>query len=1355
MFTTQKLIFSLFFALLASFTFAQNEIYKFNQITGANGLSQNSVVAIHQDKLGQVWIGTRDGLNKYDGVEFKVYRHQKENENSISNNGILCIEEDKDGFIWVGTSFGLNRYDPKKDSFKSYFINKKRRFLGRNMIWAIKEMSNHQLWIGSSNGISIYDKEADNFQQILEKKRITSIYETKKGVVLIGTTTGLLQLESNLNNDYQFKTIKNSENNYINDILENKEGEVLLATQTKSVLEYNIKYKKVSSYFNESVLGSNNKNVRKLLLDDKGALWMGTYNGLQISKSKYNLIALYNNDADDKSINDNFIKTLFKDNKGSIWVGTYYGGINIWNSFNKNFISITQKSSKEGLSFKVVSSIKNHKDHLYFGTEGGGITILNKKKNEVEYLTTKNTKFLKSDNIKALCIINNEKLWIGTFTNGVSIYNLKTKEFEPNPFPDRLITFLKNVGVLSIVQYDENHVLLGTNYKGLVKYNINKHTFKIFDSNTKPKGITNNNVKTVKVDSKKNIWVGTLSGLNMISTKGEITKYIYESEAKVKFEINTIFEDKNNVLWIGTFEDGLFKFEDNKFESIDLKIGETEVNGIRSIVEAENNTFWVSTYTQGLLKYNPKQNKIVSYYTNKEGLISNQFNRDASLRVGTSEYYFGGPFGVTYFDENSLVKNTYTPQVVITDFKVNNKSISVQEEESILKNTISYTKEIELNYNQGNFSLSFAIPNFINPESNSYAYRLKGLDPNWIRTSNNDAAFTIQKPGNYTFEVKGINSDGFINKTPTLLHIKVNPAPWFSYWAYTIYALIIGIALYYLFSILKSKTKLKYQLELEQIKADEVEKINNSKIEFFTNLSHEFRTPLTLITGPLQQILEDYRGSSQMFKRLKVIENNANQLLNLIGRLMDFRKYEKKLMTLQASENNIVAFIKEIYLSFSDYAKSKNYEYKFQTSSDDIKVYFDTIKLESVFFNLIANAFKYTPEEGTISIHIVENDTNIIISITDTGIGIPEKFRNKIFERFFEISNDNVKNDYKKGTGIGLSIVKNIVNLHKGKINLTSNTGQENSGSVFAVELLKGKEHLSSHDIAKDNLSNQHVSFYKNQLKEGSSIVKNNNYIEEVFSEEKASILLVEDNVELRIFMRNLLIETYNVYEAGNGKEAYKKAKKEPIDIIVSDVVMPIISGTELCTLIKEDIRTSHIPVVLLTTRSLLMYKIEGLEYGADDYISKPFNIKEFKLRVANILKYRKSIKEKLTSTSIEQQEDVIISSLDEKLYKKALQIIEENISNEQFDILFFCEELGVSKSVLFTKVKAWTGFTPKQFIQHIRLKRAAIFLEQGKLSITQISTKVGYRDRKYFSRIFKSKFEKTPKEYVASFQDY
>lgn len=1343
----------IFIFLFMRFVSAQNDMYKFSHITDVDGLSQNSVVAIHQDKLGQIWFGTRDGLNKYDGEEFTIYRHQKDNKSSISNNGILCIEGDSDGFIWVGTSFGLNRYNPKKNTFKTYFLNDKARYLGNNMIKVIKEISNHQIWIVSSSGVSIYNDKTDTFNTILKKNNITSILETKSGILLLGTTKGLLRLLDKENGNYQFENIIGTESLFIQDMVEAADGNILLGTQIKSVLKYDISKNSVQPYFEKSLIEDKNKNVRKLLFDDNGELWIATYNGLQISNNQKHLIALYNDDNDDKSINDNFIKTLFKDNTGVIWVGTYYGGVSIWSDFNENFINITQKSAKAGLSFKVVSSIVNYNNLLLFGTEGGGISVLNQDDNTIQHITTKNASALKSDNIKSLCVTNNDKLWVGTFTNSIAIYNLKTKVFEKSPFPKKLNDFLENVGVLSIVQYDDDNILIGTNYKGLVKYNTRQNLFKIYNTNSKPLGLTSNNVKTIKVDSKNNIWVGTIRGLNCISPNEEITNHVYKADLKVKFEINTIFEDNKGVLWIGTFEDGLFKFENNQFVPVSLKIDKVEINGIRSIEEAEKGKFWISTFTQGILKYNPLEDKIEAYYSKKEGLASNQFNRDASLRIGKTQYFFGGSSGVTYFDESKLTKNKYSPQVIISDFKIQNASVGVDGKHQLLENTISYTKHLELEYNQGNFSLSYAIPNFINAGSNSYMYRLKGLETDWVMTSNNTATYTIQKPGSYTFEVKGINSDGVVNQNPTSLEIYVNPAPWASWWAYTLYFMAIGVVVYYLFNILKAKTKLKHQLELEHVRAQQIEKTNKSKLEFFTNISHEFRTPLTLILGPLQQILENYRGSSQMYRKLKVVESSSNQLLQLINRLMDFRKYENKLMKLEASEGNIVKFIEEICLSFSEYAKAKDYKYNFATSSDDINLYYDSAKLERAFYNLISNAFKYTPNQGEINIEIIEDIDKVVVSVSDTGVGIPEEYVDKIFERFFEISDLKEGKNNNKGTGIGLSIVKSIIDLHKGKISVANST--KTSGSVFSVELLKGKGHLNDADIVKDFKFSDDISLYENQLKEQDLSFNDTAIFRNIPSIEKSSILVVEDNKQLRGFIRNLLEFSYNVYEAENGKEGFKIAIKEEIDLIVSDVVMPITSGIELCALVKGDIRTSHIPVILLTTRSSLIYKLDGLERGADDYISKPFNIKEFELRISNVLKSISRLKQKMNTNEILNQDDIVMSSLDEKLYKKALDIIEKNIINSDFDIPYFCEELGVSKSVLFTKVKAWTDYTPKQFIQHIRLKRAARLLEQGKSEIVQISLKVGFKDPKYFSKIFKRKFGKTPKAYSESFLEY
>lgn len=1327
---------------------AQHIDYNFSHITDAQGLSQNSVIDIHQDNLGQIWIGTKDGLNKYDGTEFTVYRHEKDNPTSISNNGIEYIEQDSSGFIWVGTAFGLNKFDPKKNIFKSYFLNNNQSVLGNNMIIAIRQLSNQEIWVCHFGGVSIYDASKDNFFRISNLQLPSCIVETKDGAIYIGTNKGLYQFFKK-GSAYQMELIPHSEGFNINDLLESKNGNILLATKTKSVLEYNIHNKKIQPYFKESEIDKKSKNARKLIYDDNGLLWVATFNGLHIVDEDRNINALYHDGNNNKSLNDNFIKTVFKDNIGTIWVGTYYGGLNIYNRFNNNFVNITQNSYEKGLSFRVVSSIVNYKNLLLFGTAGGGISVLNQDTNSVNHITSRNHLNLKSDNIKALCVSSDDNLWIGTFDKGLFVYNLKNKQFKTAVLPEELTRLLKNLGVLELVQYSHDTMLIGTNGSGLIKFNFKDKTFKLFNSKTEPIGLTNSNIKTIFIDGDKKIWLGTLRGLNCITSNNEVKNFVYDKDSSFKFEINTIYEDDNKNLWIGTLEDGLFKFANNQFELIDLKVGGEKIDGIRSIVGADENSFWMSTYTQGIIKYNFKKNSIETHFTQKEGLPSNEFNRDAALRLG-STYYFGGPSGVTVFNENKMVKNQYAPQVILTDFKIENQSVSVNDSHKVLTKAINFTQEVELLHDQSNFSISFSIPSYINSKSNTYKYRLKGLETDWNETPNNETSYTIQKPGDYVFEVKGVNSDGVINETPTTLNIYVRPAPWFTWWAYAIYILIVISIIYYLYSLSKSRTKLKHELELEHLEAEQIKKINQAKLEFFTNISHEFRTPLTLILGPLQQILDNYQGSSSIYKKLQVIKRNSNHLYQLMNRLMDFRKYESNQMALQVAEHNIVDVLKKVFESFSDYAISEGYQYNFETPSNEIRLYIDENKLAQVFFNLISNAFKYTDSQGQITVKIKEEGDIVLLLVEDDGIGVPEAYREKIFDRFFElVDNNNADRALKKGTGIGLAIVKNIVELHKGKINVASNS--EGKGSIFKVELFKGASHFKPHEISKAKHIKEEIDFYQNQL-ESTDIPFEGNFSSKIRSDKKMSILLVEDNEELRMFMHNILIDDYNVFEAENGKIAFKMAVKEPIDLIVSDVVMPITTGLELCKLIKEDIRTSHIPVILLTAKSDITHKIEGLESGADDYISKPFNVQELKLRINNSLKSIENIKSNLNTHDVFKVEDIQMSSLDETLYNKALDIIEENISDYNFDIPFFCEALGVSKSVLFTKFKAWTDFTPKQFIQHIRLIRAAQLLEKGKANINQVCAKVGFKDQKYFSKSFKAKFGKTPSEYAQSF---
>lgn len=1350
-----KALITVFIFCFISVCFSQTNAYNFAHLSTVDGLSQSSAIAIHQDDLGQIWIGTRDGLNKYDGSKFTVYRNEIDNPTSISNNDILAIEQDSDGFIWIGTYNGLNKYNPKTNQFTKYFHEQNNTSLSNNTVWTIKELSNGEIWIGTSNGLSIYNKKTDAFKTCLNTKsnssivgnHTLSILETVKGAIFIGTTTGLSQYVGRESEELQFKTISNSESLYIQDLVESQHETVLIGTRSRSVLEFNPKDKSISSYLLENNLDEDLNNVRQLLFDDKNQLWIGTYSGLKVVSVKNEVTLLQSDINDSKSLSKNSVKYVFKDKKGSIWIGTYYGGVNIWDESNVNFINITHNQSQKGLSYNVVSSIENYKNHVFFGTEGGGITVLDKNTQKFQFITQKNAKQLLDNNIKSLFVSNEDRLWIGTFNKGVVIYNLKSKEFEDEFLPAELKAFLSTVGIYAIKQDNNQNILLGTFGKGIIKYNLKSKTFQTIDYSTdKAKSLSSNLVRTLAVDNSHNVWVGTAKGLNRIDVNGVVTNYFYDNNIQYGDDILALFEDSKNDLWVGLKAKGLFKLVGSGFEPIKLSKNNVVVSSVRSILQ-DNQHLWLSS-NQGIIRYHI-QNKKTDFYNQKDGVVGNEFNDNASIKIGDSQFYFGGPSGVTSFDSKRLTQNDYAPQVILTALSIESKAVNSFDKNSILKQTLPYTASVKLAYNQGNFSIAFAIPNYINSNNNSYQYRLKGLEEKWNFTSTNLASYTIQNPGDYIFEVKGSNGDGVWNDTITQLSIKVKPAPWRSWWAFLLYSLAIITALYFLLDILKSKAKLKHQLDLEYVESERAKEVNKTKLEFFTNISHEFRTPLALILGPLQQIIEEYRGSNKVYKKLLVVENSANHLLQLINRLMDFRKLENNLYKLETAEGNIVKFLKEIYLSFSEYAKDGSYRYDFISMEEEIFVYYDRHKLERVFYNLISNAFRYSPKGGQIVIVVKLENNSVIIEIKDTGVGIALEYQDKIFKRFFEVAvNNKPDNDYNKGTGIGLSIAKNIVNLHKGEISVISN--EDEKGSVFIVDLPLGNEHLSEEEIIQDFKFSDDISQYIEQLETPVRILDRN--LPEISDAKKQTILLVEDNNPLRKFMKSVLEDTYNTLEAQNGKIGLRLAKTELPDLIVSDVVMPVMAGTQLCAAIKEDVRTSHIPLILLTSRTSLIYKLEGLERGADDYISKPFNVKEFKARIKNLLDSTTRLKEKFTETDLLKPNQVAVTSIDEVLYKKAIQIVEKNISNEVFDVPFFCAELGVSRTMLFTKIKAWSNFTPNEFIQHFRMNKATQLLEQHKFNISEISYKVGFKNPKYFSKCFQKKFGQTPTQYADKF---
>lgn len=1337
---------------------AQKNAIDFKHISTADGLSQSSVITMLQDSQGQFWFGTRDGLNKYDSNQFTIYKNDPNDSLSLSNSDILSLDQDAHGNLWIGTYNGFNKYDPIADTF-TRFPHSESNGISNNIVWSVEALDNGEVWIGTSHGLSIYDPLTDKFTnhyadptdpESLPQNMVLDILEDSNGRIWIATANGL---SSAIREGDDIRFLRIASDYYIQDLKWDETRKLLwVATRYNGLLAYQPQSNAwvVVNQAQQEVYN----NVRSLTMDDVHNLWIGTYDGLYILSPSGELEHYLNDPFDKNSLSRNTIKSVYKDIKGSIWIGSYYGGLNIYDVSNSNFKTLNQSNSRSPLSYDVVSSISmDDMQQLYFGTEGGGITIYDTRTKGVKYITMENTQGkLPSDNIKSM-LLDDNLLYIGTFNAGLAIYDIKSKKFTTPMLSDSLQNALNNTGVYAIKKQGDN-LWLATFSDGVFRYQIKSEKLYNYQStSTGQAPLPSNSIRTMFVENDSVIWLGTQKGVSRLSFSSpeqfSAKFYLYQKTKDTGQDILCIFRDSKGRLWVGSKYSGLYLYDQEKFEHINLRPENETITAIHSIVEDHKNHLWLAT-SHGILNYNPITKK-TELYNQRDGLVNKEFNDNAALRLDTNEFYFGGPLGVTSFNAETLVKNKFTPRVLLTDLKIQNRSINPKGESGILSKSIQYTRSIALDYDKANFSIDYAMPNFINSGNNSYSYRLLGLDEEWTYTSKTSASYTIQSPGRYTFQVRGANNDGVWNDVLTTLEIRIHPAPWKSWWAFVIYACLIGLSLYGLLFILRTRARYKHHLALEKIESENIKAINQAKLQFFTNISHEFRTPLTLILGPLQQLLFQYNGSSKMYKKLLVIESNANHLLQLINRLMDFRKLENHESKLQAAQGNIVKFLKEIYLSFDEYAKSENYQYTFVSDQDPILVYYDRSKLERVFFNLLSNAFRYTEKGGNVQVKVYAQNQDVVIEVSDSGIGIAEEYLEKVFDRFFEIGIKTSKHAYHKGTGIGLSIAKNIVDYHQGSITVEN---IPDGGAMFSVRLPLGDGHLTDDQIISDFKSSDDISQYVSQLRTP-EICFDKELTQSIKEENKRTILLVEDHTPLRSFMRTLLKDQYNILEAKDGKVGMEIALRSLPDLIVSDVIMPEMVGTELCANIKQNLKTSHIPVILLTSRTSLIYKVEGLESGADDYISKPFDITEFNLRVRNMIESNQRLKQKFTSEDILTPSDVTISSLDEELLKNALKIVEAHMDDTDFDIPAFSIELGVSRTMLFTKVKAWTTLTPNEFIQEIRLKRAAQLLEHQGLNVSEVCYKVGYRNPKYFSKLFQKKYGLTPSLYTKKFSTY
>lgn len=1321
--------------------YAQKAI-KFSHIAVEDGLSQSSVLSITQDSKGFLWFGTRYGLNKYNAIHFKTYKTQGKNKSNLtSSDYIKVLYADKNQNLWIGTGAGLNKYLPANDSFIGFTNDKnKAHSISHNNINCIISDKQGRTWIGTNNGLNLL-KDTINHQFIsfLKSKQednggIYSLLEDHGGNLWAGTSIGLIQY-AYINHSFKYtvhETLKpyldSGNDNQITTLVDDKNGNLWIGTKLSGLIKYHLKSKSVT-LFNAKNSGILSNNIRKIIIDRQQKLWIGTLNGLNILNLSTETITGYKHNPDNKySLSQNSIYDIYEDKHGSIWIGTYYGGINVVHPNFDNFNIYQSSTIYPSLSSNVISAIiEDDKKNLWIGTEAQGLNYFNLKtqtftvfKNEL------NDPFSLSSNlVKSLFKDAKGNIWVGTNQGGLNKLNPLTGKFSSFKYNKNDKKSIASNNVNFIFEDSYQRFWVGTN-KGLQRFN-GTNQFDFFNTDRR---LIDNIINYIYEDNERNVWFGTVNGLFVLA-KGKNQFKAYHSKLSSKTHLQSdlitfITQDKNKRLWVGTYHGGLSLFNPKTGSFTTF----TEENGLPSndilgLLEDKKGKFWIST-NNGLCHFDGQ--KAIKIYDVKDGLPGNEFNNNSFYKDAEGTFYFGSYKGLISFSPAQLSVNTYPPTVVLTGLKLFNKPVSINDENGILSTDINVTTDIEFTYDQNIFSIDFAVLNYIHAHTNEFAYKLVGFEENWNYVNVPTATYTNLPAGKYTLLVKGANNDGIWSEEPAKLTITVLPPFWKTWWAYLIYLVVLGLVFFVFVRYLIIKALLKKEHEIHQI-----------QLNFFTNISHEIRTPLSLIIGPIEQLLSSTKDGVAMRNKLLPIKKNADRLMRLITELLDFRKVEAGKMALQVSEQNLVKFTATVFHSFYEMAASKGIQFEFNSTAEEIPVYFDGNQLEKVLFNLISNALKFTPSGGKVAVYVTQNKSEALIKVIDNGKGIPEEKQQQLFTVFYQANDANFN-----GYGIGLALAKNIVELHKGSIEVESRPENNDAPgyTCFTVSLKRGNTHFDT-TVLKPSNNLDKASF---KIEDTTAIEPT---VEHSGSEKKYTVLLVEDNEEVRLFIKESLNDLYHVVESKDGVQGWETAITTIPDLIISDVMMPNMDGLTLCKQLKLDERTSHIPVILLTAKADHTHQIAGLETGADIYVVKPFSMQMLALHVNNLLALKQAMRNKFCQSISLEPSNIMADSPNQKFMDKVIRLIEEHLSDAEFDIPWLSTELGMSQPVLYKKIRALTGLSVNDFIKTIRLKRAAQLLEQKIYTVYEVAYAVGFSDPKYFTKEFKKQYQQTPTAYA------
>lgn len=1321
--------------------------YMFKHLEVKDGLSNNQVNAIYKDSRGFMWFGTASGLNRYDGYEFKVYRNQNNDAKSLPDNYIENIQEDVSGNLWIRTSAGYVFYNSLTDTFDRD-VEKWMWNIGISGNPSSIYIDKHKIFWVYVLGKGIYryvngEKKAERVNvkaEALLNADIVDMIESNEGILLIYNYGVLVCL------DKEKLNVKWTINDISSDIGKETVNDFSLFIDQKEQLWiygvlgmwiYNLPQK---TWELRSPKDDSYNSVRAVAQDKRGRMWLGKdQDGVELVDAQDNHIHLINVPNNERTLSNNTITALYEDAAGTMWVGTYKKGISYYNEsiFKFGIVDIGD-----------INCVENgRKDVVWLGTSGSGLICWNRATDERKLFShTSDPHSISSDIIVSLLLDSNDKLWAGTYWGGLNCYD-----------GNRFIHYraggensLASDNVWALVEDADKNIWIGTLGGGLQCLNPATGVFVTYSSNNS--NLVSDHVSSLCLGRNNTLIIGTSVGVAIMDlTTRKITNFAGNRSGMRQFTnqtVNQVYEDSRGLIWVGTRE-GLNVYDPKQDElyEVAVKPNFSEFY-ILGITEDENKSMWVSAGGELInvtLSVEGKTGKLsfrCHTYDERDGLQSCDFNQRSLKRLHSGEIVVGGLYGLNNFRSDNIKYNRALPKVMFTGFQLFNEEVKVGEEydgQIILKEALNKTKEVVLGYKQNVFTVLFASDNYVLPEKTRYHYKLDGFNEDWLisMADQHRVTYTNLAPGSYLLKVKATNSDGYAGTEEATLKIVILPPFWMTPWAYACYIFLLIGGLFLAFYAVQRRERNKFKIRQMEQDAQRAEEVNQMKFRFFTNVSHELRTPLTLIISPLEGMIKETKEAKQLDK-LNLMHRNALRLLNLVNQLLDFRKNEMAGLHLSLSEGDIVAYVRNICSSFLILSEKKNVHLTFFTAVESLNMAFDEDKVGKIVMNLLSNAFKFTPDGGRVdvSLEILKGSPETLeIKVSDTGSGVKDEDKERIFERFYQVEHEGESNR-STGSGIGLSLVRDFVTLHGGAVRVFDNVG---SGSVFVVDIPVKHSVVNVATPLSQEAAEEDAAALDTETIEADEDTQ-------PFEKRKPLVLIVDDNEDFITFMRDSLSLYFSVQSAVNGREAWNIIPELMPDLIVSDLMMPEMDGNELCRNVKTDKRTQNIPFVLLTAKQSVENKVEGLTIGADDYVTKPFNMEVLILRMRKLIDL--SSRSKSRNRIDPEPSDIVITSLDEKLIENAIKYVEANISRSDLSVEELSHELGMSRVHLYKKLLQITGKTPIEFIRIIRLKRAAQLLRESQQNVSEIAYQLGFNNPKYFSKYFKDEFGVLPSVY-------